>query len=111
MAVGSPIAAPGIGTAIELVAPPTEGAGEVPSFEWRSVQGAEFYRLVVLDPSQGPIWAWEGTETSVNLGGLPGERPTGDGGPVIVAGSSWSVAALDADGHVVAVSVSRPVSP
>lgn len=110
-AVGSPIAAPGLDAAVELVAPPTEGAGEVPTFEWKAAQGAASYRLVVLDPDGGPTWAWEGAETTVNLGGLPGERPTGEGGPVIVAGSSWSVAALDPDGHVVAVSVSRPVSP
>lgn len=109
--VGSPIAAPGLKASVELTGPPTEGAGEVPTFEWKAAEGAASYRLVVLDPNGGPIWAWEGSETTVNLGGLPAERPVGEGGPVIVQGSSWSVAALDAGGHVVAVSVFRPVSP
>lgn len=110
-ALGSPLAAPGIETTVELISPPAEGAGEVPAFRWTPVAGASTYRLVVLDPDGGPIWAWEGAETTVNLGGLPGDRPVGEAGPVISAGSSWTVVALDAAGHVVAVSPARPVSP
>lgn len=110
-AAGSPLAAPGLETAVELTSPPTEGAGEVPAFGWTAVAGASAYRLVVLGSDGGPIWAWEGTETTVNLGGLPGDRPVGEAGPVIEAGSSWTVVALDAEGHVVAASPVRPVSP
>jgi len=110
VAEGSPLAAPGA-EAIELTGPPIEDAGEVPTFAWTAVSGAASYRLVVLDPEGGPIWSWQGTETSVNLGGLPSERPVGEAGPVIEAGSSWTVAALDVAGHVMAVSVARPISP
>jgi hypothetical protein len=110
-AVGSPLVEPDVAATLELLAPPTEGAGEVPTFSWAAVSGASTYRLVVLDGDRGPIWAWEGAETSVNLGGLPNERPAGEPGPVIGPGSSWSVTALDDEGHVVAVSPSRPVSP
>ncbi len=110
-AAGSPLVAPDLAPTFELLGPPTDGAGEVPSFSWETVPGAATYRLVVLDGDRGPIWAWEGAETSVNLGGLPDERPAGEPGPVIGPGSSWSVTALDAKGHVVAVSASRPVSP
>ncbi len=110
-AAGSPLVAPDLAPTFELLGPPTDGAGEVPTFSWETVPGAATYRLVVLDGDRGPIWAWEGAETSVNLGGLPDERPAGEPGPVIGPGSSWSVTALDAKGHVVAVSASRPVSP
>jgi len=108
-AVGSPIDAPGAGT-VELVAPPPTGAGEVPTFEWRPVEGAATYQVVVQDGQGNAVWSWQGEATSVALGGVP-DRPAAAEGPVLSAGSSWSVAALDAQGHVVAVSVLRPVSP
>ena len=106
---GTPIEAglPGL----TLLKPAASGAGEVPSFEWTAVEGAATYRLVVLDADSKPVWSWEGKETTVNLGGLPGERPADISGPVITPGSSWSVAAFGADGKPVAVSVIRPVSP
>lgn len=79
---------------------PLEAAtGSVPRFEWSPINGAAAYRLAVLGPD-GPIWAWEGTETSVNLGGLTSERPEDMPGPVIVDGTSWSVAAIDATGNI-----------
>jgi hypothetical protein len=59
----------------------------------------------------GPLWAWQGGETEIYLGGLPIERPAGMGGPVLTAGSCWSVFAFDTDGHVVASSGLLPVSP
>ncbi|MBU2602616.1 MAG: hypothetical protein KKA32_10705 [Actinobacteria bacterium] len=96
---------------IELTGPATSGAGEVPTFEWEAVDGAARYRLVVLDGDGEPLWAWNGAETSVNLGGLPEERPADISGPIITPGSSWSVAAFAADGSPLAVSVLRPVGP
>ena len=96
---------------VTLVAPPLEGAGEVPTFEWEPVEGAATYRLAVLNGDGEAVWSWEGESTEVALGGLSVDRPEGEPGPVITAGSSWSVAALDADGHVLALSVLRPVSP
>ncbi len=96
---------------IELTGPTVSGAGEVPTFEWQAVAGAARYRLVVLDGDGEPLWAWNGSETRVNLGGLPVERPADISGPVITPGSSWSVVAFDADGTPLAVSVLRPVEP
>jgi hypothetical protein len=95
---------------ITLLAPPVEGAGEVPSFEWEPVRGARRYQMTVQDAEGTPIWAWQGTETEVNLGGLQGERPRGVPGPVLTDGSRWAVAAF-ASGEAVAVSGWRPASP
>lgn len=97
--------------AIELVAPATTGAGEVPTFEWNAVDGAVSYRLVIVDGGRNVLWAWTGPDTNVNLGGLPYERPEGEGGPVLTSGSSWSVVALDASGKPLATSSIRSVSP
>jgi hypothetical protein len=107
--IGTPLEAPGV-AAVELVGPPAEGAGEVPTFEWKPVQGAAAYHLVVKDADGNAVWAWQGEATSVALGGVP-DRPAAAEGPVLSAGSSWSVSALDGEGHVLAVSVLRPVSP
>lgn len=106
---GISFGAPGL-AAVELLGPSTEGASEVPTFEWSPVEGAAAYRLVVVGPDGGAVWAWEGDATSVALGGVP-DRPVGAEGPVLSPGSSWSVSALDTEGHVMAVSVLRPVSP
>lgn len=95
---------------IVVLGPPSSEAGEAPQFRWEPVAAAASYGLVVLG-SDGPIWAWQGEETGVWLGGLPFERPPGVTGPVIVAGSCWSVVALDGDGHVVAASEFLAVSP
>ncbi len=94
---------PTVGEAgLEAVAPLEADVGSVPRFEWKSIDGAASYRLAVLGPN-GPIWAWEGEDTSVNLGGLSGERPELMPGPVVVPGTSWSVAAIDASGRVLDV--------
>jgi hypothetical protein len=95
---------------ITILGPLESDAGEAPLFRWSPVDGAARYSLAVLGPD-GPLWAWQGEETDVYLGGLPFERPPGWAGPVIVPGTCWSVVALDTDGHVVAVSELLPVSP
>ncbi len=95
---------------IEVVGPPETGAGEAPLFRWKPVDGATSYHLAVLGPD-GPLWAWQGTETEVYLGALPFERPPGWAGPVISAGTCWSVIARDAEGHVTAVSSFLAISP
>ncbi len=108
--VDEPIGEGAVAAAVELTAPPEEGAGETPTFEWEPVDGATAYRLVVLDAEGRAVWAWEGPATSVALGGVP-DRPEGGEGPVLTPSSTWSVAALDADGHVVAASPVRSASP
>jgi hypothetical protein len=66
---------------------------------------------VVIDGNGAMLWAWNGPETRVNLGGYPDKRPEGVSGPEITAGSSWSVSAFDQAGKPLAVSEIRPVSP
>jgi len=107
---GVPIEAPGIEARVPLREPATEGAGHIPAFGWAPVAGASSYLLVVQGADGNALWAWEGGETRVMLGGVEG-RSLGEAGPVLEPGSAWSVAALDAERHVIAVSVLRPVSP
>ena len=95
---------------VALIGPPQTGAGVGPTFEWTPVDGAVSYRLSVLGPD-GPIWLWEGADTSVALALRPDPRPASAPALEIVAGSSWSVAALDGAGNLIAISGSRPVSP
>ena len=95
---------------ITVLAPGENEAGEAPQFGWEPVEGATRYLLAVLGP-EGPLWAWQGPETEVYLGGLPFARPPGWAGPVIVPGTCWSVVAVGVDGHVIAVSEFLPVSP
>ncbi|MEM9467627.1 MAG: hypothetical protein AAGA90_19790 [Actinomycetota bacterium] len=96
--------------AVTLLAPSATDAGSAPRFEWSPVEGAASYQLVIRGPA-GPIWAWAGADTGVWLGGLDDERPPGLAGPVVVAGSCWSVVALDADARPIAVSPLVAVSP
>jgi hypothetical protein len=91
---------------VQLVAPDEVEAGRAPTFEWSPVGAADAYRLSVLGPD-GPMWAWQGEATSIRYGGVP----DGTNGPSLVPGSWWSVAALAADGSVVALSELRTVSP
>lgn len=107
---GPRIDAPGIDADIVLAAPPEEGAGEIPTFAWERVEGAASYRLGILDAQGNLVWSWEGSETSVVLGAVPGRQPE-EGGPVITPGSRWSVIAYDGAGLTIAVSEIRPVSP
>ncbi len=95
---------------VDVLGPSESGAGEVPLFRWEPVAGASRYDVGVVGPD-GPLWAWQGEANEIYLGGLPVERPPGLAGPVIAAGSCWSVVARGADGHVIAVSEFLPVSP
>lgn len=102
-ACGDGADAPPTGEAgLSLLGPLEAEPGTVPRFEWSEVDGAVTYRLVVLG-QDGPIWAWEGEGTSVNLGGLEIDRPELMPGPVVEPGTSWSVAAFDASGGVLDV--------
>jgi hypothetical protein len=91
--------------AVTLTGPAEMNVGSNPTFEWTAVDGAAAYRLVVLGPD-APRWAWTGTATSVQYGGSGAA-----GSPTLKPGSWWSVAALGADGSVMALSDLRAVSP
>jgi hypothetical protein len=94
---------------VTLLTPGAEDAGLVPEFSWEAVDGAASYRLSVLGPDR-PLWAWSGTGTTVSLGLREGPSEAVPG-LELPPGSWWSVAALDDDGQVVAVSALRSVSP
>ena len=91
---------------VELIGPAATDAGPAPVFEWRSVVGAAADRLSVRGPDFRN-WAWAGSGTSVRYGGVT----EGQAGPTIIPGTVWSVAALGADGSILALSGLRPVSP
>jgi hypothetical protein len=91
---------------VDLVGPAAMNAGPAPVFEWRGVDNAVTYRLSVRGP-EIRTWAWSGPETSVRYGGVS----EGQSGPTIVPGTVWSVAALGADGSLLALSELRPISP
>jgi hypothetical protein len=94
----------------KVIGPLAADVGSVPTFEWTPIDGAALYRLAVLGPT-GPIWAWEGSATSVNLGGLTGDRPKEMPGPVVLAGTSWSVVALGASDEVLEIIGPIEISP
>jgi hypothetical protein len=92
------------------IGPLVAEVGSVPTFEWTPIDGAAVYRLAVVG-SAGPIWAWEGSATSVNLGGLKGDRPKEMPGPVVLAGTSSSVVALGDSGEVLEIIGPIEISP
>jgi hypothetical protein len=98
------------GTGFAVVGPLEAEVGSVPRFEWTEVGGAVGYRVAVLGPS-GPIWAWEGKDTHVNLGGLAGDRPELMPGPVVVPGTTWSVVALGASGEILGIAGPIEIAP
>ena len=95
---------------LEVLGPPEADAGAVPNFRWTAVEGAAGYTIGVMGPD-GPLWAWQGEETGVYLGGLPFERPPGLAGPTLTEGACWSVIASDASGAVIAASAYLPLNP
>lgn len=95
---------------VELLAPGETEAGPAPTFEWNAVDGAAAYRLSVVGPDR-PLWSWVGEETRVTLALRTDDRSEQAPGLEIEQGSWWSVAALAADGSVLALSPFRAVSP
>lgn len=89
---------------------PTEGVGFRPMLSWEAIEGAGSYFLVVKDDAGAPYWAWDGTETSIPLGGASFPDDIGNG-PTIAPGYTWSVSAYAADGTILAISGDRSLSP
>lgn len=83
---------------------------EVPEFVWSPVDGATSYQLVVRT-ADGPVWAWEGPESSIWLGGFGVEPPPGVSPVSIVDESCWSVVAVAADGTIAATSPLVAIAP
>ena len=89
---------------------PTEGVGLRPVLSWEAIEGAGSYFLVVKDDAGAAYWAWQGSETSVPLGGAEFPENYGNG-PTIGPGYMWSVSAYATDGTILAISGDLPVSP
>ena len=89
---------------------PTEGVGLRPMLSWEAIEDAGSYFLVVKDDAGAGYWAWEGSETSIPLGGAAFPDDIGNG-PTIAAGYTWSVSAYAADGTILAISGDRSLSP
>jgi hypothetical protein len=98
------------GTPIEQLTP-EQGAGAYPFFEWAAVPEAAFSLLFVFDTNGVTYWAWEGTATSVYLGGLDQPPTPGSMGPVLDAPMTWAVIAFDATDNLIASSAARPIAP
>ncbi len=98
----------GAAPVIQLTA--TEGVGVRPTLGWEAVEGADSYFLVVKDDAGAAYWAWDGSETSIPLGGADFPEDFGNG-PTIGPGYTWSVSAYAEDGTFLAISGDRPLSP
>ncbi len=98
----------GVG-AVEIVTA-ASGGGERPLLEWNAVEGADEYHVVALAAFGGPYWAWVGQATSVVFGGGdagsdPGQLAT------VFEPLTWTVAAFDPDGNLLALSAPSPLAP
>ena len=99
------------GVAVASLSTPTHGRGARPALAWAPVAGAASYRVVLLDRSRRPSWAWQGDSTSVLVGGTSKPVPAGASGPRVAKGSTWSVAAFDASGRPLALSAPARSAP
>lgn len=83
--------------------------GSHPLLSWDPVEAAASYWLVVRDGDGNAYWGWTGDATEVRFGG--GSRADTNQTAVLFEPMTWSVAALGADGELVAVSPSQPIAP
>ena len=89
---------------------PLSGGGSRPLLSWAPVDGAAVYVVMVYDADGAPYWSAVTTATEVYVGG-PLQIPTGNDGPRIEAGYTWSVYAEDSGGLLIAASPQRNLSP
>ena len=90
---------------------PKPARAERATMVWSPVDGAARYRVVLLDATQRPYWAWEGDTATVPADAAPTTAASGGSGPHITRGSTWTVVALDSSGRPIALSAPRPISP
>ena len=89
---------------------PLSGEGSRPLLSWKPVEAAAVYVVMVYDADGSPYWSAVTTATEVYVGG-PVQTPTGNNGPRIEAGYTWSVYAEDSGGLLIAASPQRNLSP
>lgn len=97
-----------LGIAVLGLGPTTE-TGSHPTLSWQAADGAATYWLVVRDGAGRPYWAWTGSDTSVRIGG--GDTPDTNQTAALHEPMTWSVAAFDAAGELIALSDEATVSP
>jgi hypothetical protein len=98
------------GTPIEQLTP-EQGVSAYPLFEWTAVPDAARYLLFVFDTNGVMYWAWDGTATSVYLGGLDQPPTPGSMGPTLDGPMAWAVIAFDVGENLIASSTQRPITP
>ncbi|HEX4983472.1 MAG TPA: hypothetical protein VFV63_17330 [Ilumatobacteraceae bacterium] len=98
------------GTAAIALLTDGTGLGARPLLRWEAAEGAVSYVVSVNTPSGGPMWAWEGSVTEVSFGGGPADDLDTTGAQ-LVGPATWFVAALDADGVVIASSAPADLAP
>lgn len=86
------------------------GLGERPLLQWEAVDGAAAYIVTVNHPDGPPLWAWEGPATEVPYGGGPADDPDTTGARLDQP-ARWFVAAIDAEGRLLAVSDRVDIAP
>lgn len=84
--------------------------GAHPELSWEAVPGTELYAVALFDPDGRIYWSWQGDESAVHVGGEP-QLSAEAAGPSVVAGMSWQVLALDAEGSILAVSDRIAIDP
>lgn len=95
---------------VRLLAPGGQDAGLSPVFSWDPVDRAASYLLTLID-GNGPLWSWQGDQTSVRLGGYSTEPAPGAGALRLQQPGWWTVSAYSTSGELLAISDARSVSP
>lgn len=73
-----------------LTEPGVTGAGQRPTFAWEAVAGATANTLAVVTDTGEPLWAWQGPEPAVIIGGWPATPPPEAPGPLLLGASTCS---------------------
>jgi hypothetical protein len=89
----------------------SSGGGAHPVLKWKPVAGTASYLVVVRTPGGTPFWTWQGSETSVRLGGGPESAADDTEGAALRTRMVWFVIAFDADRKAIASSVTRRIRP
>lgn len=86
------------------------GLGARPLLRWDAVESATAYVVSVNALDGGPLWTWQGSATEVPFGGGPADDPDTTGAQ-LTGPATWFVAAIDADGLVLATSAVADLEP
>lgn len=97
-----------LGIDILLLNPTTE-TGSHPTLSWSPVDGAMSYWLVLRDADGRPYWAWTGADASIRVGG--GESSDTNQTATLHEEMTWSVAAFDEEGNLIALSDAASLAP